>query len=63
MLFLHETHSREKDEKKWNDDLKGALFFPHGTTNSCGVAIGYSVAKIRYSRGKKYGQKWSHFTS
>ena len=45
MLFLQETHSCEKDEKKWNEHLKGTLFFSHGTTNSCGVAIGYSGAK------------------
>ena len=42
VLFLQETHSCEKDEKKGNDDFKGTLFFSHGTTNSCRVAIGYS---------------------
>ena len=44
VLFLQEKHSCEKDEKKWNDGFKGTLFFLHGTTNSCGVAIGYSRA-------------------
>ena len=29
----------------WNDDFKRTLFFSHGTTNSCGVSIGYSGAK------------------
>ena len=42
MLFLQETHSCEKDEKKWNDGFEGTLFFLHGTANSCGFAIGYS---------------------
>ena len=45
MLLLQETHSCEKHEKIWNDDFKGTLFFFHGTTSSCGVAIGYSGAK------------------
>ena len=61
MLFLKETHSCEINEKMtWNDDFKGKLFFLHWTTNSCGVAIGYSRAK--YFRGKKNGKKWSPFT-
>ena len=28
-------------EKEWADGFKGQLFFSHGKTNSCGVAIGY----------------------
>ena len=39
-IFLQETHSSVKDEKIWNDEFKGQLFFSHGKTNSCGVAIG-----------------------
>ena len=38
-LFLHETHSSLIDEKKWADELKEPIFFSHGKTNSCGVAI------------------------
>ena len=45
VLYLQETHSREKDENKWNDEFKGPLFFLHGTTNFCKVAMGYSGAK------------------
>ena len=41
-LFLQETHSYSKDEIKWKDEFKGELFFLHGKTNSCGVAIGYT---------------------
>ena len=26
-VFLQETHSSLKDEQKWKDDFKGALFF------------------------------------
>ena len=44
-VFLQETHSTLNDEKKWADDFKGRLFFSHGKTNSCGVAIGYSGNK------------------
>ena len=44
-VFLQETHSSINDEKKWNDDFKGHLFFSHGETNSCGVAIGYVGSK------------------
>ena len=40
-LFLQETHSPLADEKKWADELNVPIFFSHGKTNSCGVAIGY----------------------
>ena len=40
-IFLQETHSSVKDEKLWNDEFEGQLFFSHGKTNSCGVAIGF----------------------
>ena len=42
VLFLHETHSSSKDEIKWKDEFKGELFFSHGKSNSCGVAVGYT---------------------
>ena len=41
LVFLQETHSSLNVEKKWADEFKGQLFFSHGKTNSCGVAIGY----------------------
>ena len=44
-IFLQETHSSIKDEKIWNDEFKGQLFFSHGKTNSCGVAIGFIDTK------------------
>ena len=40
-IFLQETHSSMYDEKKWNDEFKGKLFFSHGQSNSCRVAIGF----------------------
>ena len=40
-LLLQETHSSLADEKKWADELKGPIFFTHGKTKSCGVAIAY----------------------
>ena len=44
-IFLQETHSSVKDEKIWNDEFGGQLFFSHGKTNSCGVAIGFVGTK------------------
>ena len=44
-IFLQETHSSVKDEKLWNDEFEGQLFFSHGKTNSCGVAIGFVAKK------------------
>ena len=38
---MHEIHSFLGDEKKWTDKLKQPIFFSHGKTNSCRVAIGY----------------------
>ena len=40
-MFLQETHSTLFDEKRWQDELKGKLFFSHGHSNFCGVAIGF----------------------
>ena len=40
-MFHQETHSTVFDEKRWQDELKGKLFFSHGHSNFCGVAIGF----------------------
>ena len=40
-MFLQETNSTVYDEKTWQDDLKGKLFFRYWHRNSCGVAIGF----------------------
>ena len=40
-IFLQETHLWSNDEQTWKDDFRGPLFFSHGKSNSCGVAIGY----------------------
>ena len=32
-VFLQETHSSIRDEKKWEHEFKSNLFFPHGKTN------------------------------
>ena len=37
---MQETHSSLGDEKKWAGKLKGPIFFSHGKTNSCEIAIG-----------------------
>ena len=44
-IFLQETHSSVIDEKIWNDEFEGQLFFSHGKTNSCGVAIDFVGTK------------------
>ena len=44
-IFLQETQSSVKDEKIWNDEFEGRLFFSHGKTNSCGAAIGFVGTK------------------
>ena len=44
-IFLQETHSSIKDEKVWNNEFRGQLFFSHGKTDFCGVATGFVGAK------------------
>ena len=44
-IFLQETHSSVDHEKRWCDVLNGNLYFSHGKTNSCNVAIGYVGSK------------------
>ena len=41
IIFLQETHSSEDKSSEWKDNLAGKIFFSHGTTNSCGIMIGY----------------------
>ena len=43
--FFFRKHSCVDDEKRWCDELNGNLYFPHGKTNSGGVAIGYVGSK------------------
>ena len=45
ILFLHETRSSHDTVINWHDNFKSALFYPHGTTNSSGVIIGYLGSK------------------
>ena len=52
-VFLQETNSLTEDEKKWKDDFKDPLFFSHGSTNSCGVAIGFCGLKSLHIIDKK----------
>ena len=44
-IFLQETHSCINVEIKWREEFNGELFFSHGKTNSCGVAIGFYGSK------------------
>ena len=39
LIFLQETHSSEKDEKRWTAEWGHKCFFSHGNTNSAGVMI------------------------
>ena len=45
LIFLQETHSSSKEEKKWENDFKGQLFLSQGKTNYYGVALGYYGTK------------------
>ena len=44
-VFLEETHSSVEDEKQWSDNFKGKMFYSHGKTNSCDVAIAFLGSK------------------
>ena len=44
-VFLQETQSSIRDEKKWEDEFNGKLFFSHWKTNSCRVLIDYYGTK------------------
>ena len=63
VVFLQETHSCEKDKKKWNGEFKGTLFFSNGTKKLLWSCYRIIRSKILYLRGKKNRQKWSHFIS
>ena len=57
IIFIQETHSCNDTFDEWRDQWKGEVFFSHGTTNSCGVMIGYigskkfTVNKISHDNG------------
>ena len=57
ILFWQEIHFSHGNVINWLDDFKGELFFSHGTTNSCGVMIGYfGSKKIKVKRIKNDNQ-------
>ena len=39
MALLHDTHSVEEHENNWKKEWKGDIYFNHGSSESCGVAI------------------------
>ena len=45
IIFIQESHSSNDTIDEWRDQWKGEIFFSHGTTNSCGVMIGYLGSK------------------
>ena len=42
---MKETNSSVKDEKQWSGNFKGEIFYSHGTTNFCSVAIAFLGSK------------------
>ena len=44
-MCFSKKHSSVDVKKKWNSDFQGQLFFSHGKTTFCGVAIGYYEKK------------------
>ena len=54
IIFLKESHSSENIYNECHNELKGELNFYHGTTNSCGVMIGFlSMKKFSVSETSK----------
>ena len=45
LFFLQEKHSSVEDKKQRSDNFLGKIFYSHGTTNSCGVAIAFLGSK------------------
>ena len=41
ILFNQDTQSTESKEASWRDEFNATLFFSHGSSNSCGVLIGF----------------------
>ncbi len=39
ITLLQETHSIATDEKKWQQEFKGTIYFSHGDYNARGTAI------------------------
>ena len=39
MYVLQETHSTISDERLWSTEWGSAIFYDHGTSRSCGIAI------------------------
>ena len=59
-VFLQETHSSIRAEKKWEDEFRDRLYFSYGKTNSYGILVGYygtikiKVINQKYDINKKY---------
>ena len=56
ILFLQETHSNSKMERKLKEDSKDQVFFSHGKTNSCGVLTAH-FGKETFFVGKQETDK------
>ena len=53
LIFLQETHSCKNNEKTWAEEFGWQLYFSHGKSNSCGVAIGHLGQKSLSLKVKK----------
>ena len=42
---MQETHSSVMVEEQWSDNFRGKIFYSHGTTNACGVAVDFHDSK------------------
>ena len=60
IFFLQETHSEPCKESKWMESWDGEIFFNHGTTSSCGVAI-LMPKKMEYQIVDSYSCKDGRF--
>ena len=50
--FTITDNSTIHDEKKWNNEFNGKLFFSHDQSNSCGVAAGF-IGNMSFEVSKK----------
>ena len=59
VIFLQETRSIKKDEKRWKVESGDRIYFSHGTSNASGIAIMLHKSlniKVLCSVGDKQGR-------
>ena len=60
IIFMQETHSSATESRQWERDFGADMYFSHGTTGACGVAIGILI-NDKHSLLKKVHDKSGRF--